>query len=110
MCRVDANEKIELTETGEDGKVSKRETTMLDLCKDIVGKFPKMVDFEELSSSGGSEGETPNLTELEEKFKVDKSKSQDLVDVEADQKAEAYAEKHEVSYAKALAAVSKKLE
>ena len=110
MCRVDASEKIELTETAEDGTVSKRETTMLDLCKGIVGKFPKMIDFDELSSSGGGEDETVNLTELEEKFKVDKAKSQDLVDVELDQKATAYAEKHEVSYAKAVTAVSKSLE
>jgi hypothetical protein len=109
MCRVDADEKVELTETAEDGTVSKRETTMLDLCKGIVGKFPKMVDFDELSSSGGSEDETPNLTELEEKFGVDKAKSQDLTDIELDQKATVYAEKHGVSYSKAVTAVSKGL-
>lgn len=110
MCRVDANEKIELTETAEDGTISKRETTLLDLCKTIVGKLPKMIEFEELSSSGKSKDETLTTMELEEKYHVDKAKGQDLADVELDQKADAYAEKHGVPYSKAVSIVSKEFE
>lgn len=109
MCRVDGTEKIELTETAKDGKVTKRETTLLDLCKDMVGKFPKMVDFKELSSSGGGKEETVTTTQLEEQYGVDTTKNQDLVDVELAEKADKYAEEHKVDQSTALIAVSKGL-
>lgn len=95
---------IKFSEADSAGKVSEKEYTQIDLIKEMVTRFPKMVEFEETTGSENTEVVVTKMSEdqAKKKYKVKEEDNEVLTGLETHELAEKIAAEKKIEYADAL--------
>jgi len=109
---TDAGTIVKYSEADKDGKVKEMELSQLDLVKSVIDRLPKLVEFEELSSSEGDGAVITTQAQIErtkKEYSVNEEDNEVLTGLEIHNLVIKRVEEKKISYPDALAQVYQEL-